>query len=530
MTSLANVLVIAPADAPGGAPRRILRALIVLTVVIVVLTGLGFGAIVDNARAVRAPSELEILAATSQLLILVAFMFSFVLAMTAAFLGSPAISADLESGVLLAIAARPIRRAEILVGKWLGLGVIVGGYAVVAGLLEIYVVNLTSGYMPPEPLVATLYLAAQALVLLSVSVLLSTRLPPIAGGAVAVVLFGLSWIAGILVNVAGFLGLDVAGQVTGGRPLPAPARWPLAGDRVRPRAAGDPAAGPEPAAIRAPPGSSRTARSTPRAVRRRASCFTWRCGPSWSCRWPSSRSGAARSEVPRAGRPPPRSAPAAVPEAGRQVVVHEADALHERVDDRRADEPEAARLQVARERLRGWRCGRDVARLGRARQPRHGTRHRASRYASNDPKPAWIVRTAWALPIVASILAAFRTMPVSAMSRALSAAPNAATRVGSKPRKAARNASRLLRIVDHDRPAWTTPGRAVRTAPGRRGPPCPIRCRGTRPSAGRAAGCPRPPTSSEGGDRSVRAARRPRPGRPGVRSGVAGSSRPECTC
>lgn len=219
MTALANVLVIARLTLLEALRRRILRALIVLTVVIVVLTGLGFGAIVDNARQ-RASPEIEILAATSQLLILVAFMFSFVLAMTAAFLGSPAISADLESGVLLAIAARPIRRAEILVGKWLGLGVIAGGYAVVAGLLEIWVVSLTSGYMPPEPLVATLYLAAQATVLLSVSVLLSTRLPPIAGGAVAVVLFGLSWITGILVNVADFLDLDpLARSLEGARYL-----------------------------------------------------------------------------------------------------------------------------------------------------------------------------------------------------------------------------------------------------------------------------------------------------------------------
>ena len=213
MNALANVLVIARLTLLEALRRRILRALIVLTVVIVVLTGLGFGALVDNARHGTRPSpEVEILAATSQLLILVSFMFSFVLVMTAAFLGSPAISADLESGVLLAIAARPIRRAEILVGKWLGLGGIVGGYAVVAGLLEIYVVNLTTGYMPPGPVIATLYLAAQAIVLLSVSVLLSTRLPPIAGGAVAVVLFGLSWIAGILVNVAGFLGLDALGK------------------------------------------------------------------------------------------------------------------------------------------------------------------------------------------------------------------------------------------------------------------------------------------------------------------------------
>ncbi|HEX7472650.1 MAG TPA: ABC transporter permease [Candidatus Limnocylindrales bacterium] len=209
MTSLANVLVIARLTLLEALRRRILRALIVLTVVIVALTAWGFSALVDNARhGVRPAPEIEILAATSQLLILVAFMFSFVLVMTAAFLGSPAISADLESGVLLAVAARPIRRAEILVGKWLGLCAIVGGYAVIAGLLEIYVVNLASGYAPPDPLIATLYLAAQATVLLTVSVLLSTRLPPIAGGAVAVVLFGLSWIAGILVNVAGFLQLD----------------------------------------------------------------------------------------------------------------------------------------------------------------------------------------------------------------------------------------------------------------------------------------------------------------------------------
>ena len=207
MTAIANVLVIARLTLLEALRRRILRALVLLTVVIVALTAWGFGVIVDNAR-LNARPDIEIMAVVSQLLILIAFMFSFVLAMTAAFLGSPAISADLESGVLLAIAARPIRRAEILVGKWLGLAAIAVGYAVVAGLLEIYAANLTSGYLPPSPLVATLFLAAQATVLLTVSVLLSTRLPPIAGGAVAVVLFGLSWIAGILVNLASFLQLD----------------------------------------------------------------------------------------------------------------------------------------------------------------------------------------------------------------------------------------------------------------------------------------------------------------------------------
>ena len=57
-------------------------------------------------------------------------MFSFVLAMTAAFLGAPAIAADLESGVAQAMLARPIRRADLVVGRWLGLAAVVVAYAV----------------------------------------------------------------------------------------------------------------------------------------------------------------------------------------------------------------------------------------------------------------------------------------------------------------------------------------------------------------------------------------------------------------
>ena len=56
--------------------------------------------------------------------------------------------------------------------------------------------------------------------------------------------------------------------------------------------------------------------------------------------------------------------------------------------------------------------------------------------------------------MVAATLARLRTMPASASSRAVSASPNAATRSGSNPANAARNASRLRRIVSHDSPDW----------------------------------------------------------------------------
>jgi ABC-type transport system involved in multi-copper enzyme maturation permease subunit len=197
--------------------RRLLWALAVLTIVVVALTGLGFNLVVDNARN-RGIQELELIVGVSQLLILVAFMFSFVLAITAAFLGAPAIANDLDSGVLLSIVARPIRRADVVLGKWLGLSAIVLGYSIASGLLEVAIVRWITGYAPPDPIVASLYLGAQAIVLLSIALLLSTRVPAIAGGAVAVVLFGMSWMTGVLASVATVLGLDdVAGTIEASR-------------------------------------------------------------------------------------------------------------------------------------------------------------------------------------------------------------------------------------------------------------------------------------------------------------------------
>jgi ABC-type transport system involved in multi-copper enzyme maturation permease subunit len=190
-----------------AARRRILWILVVLTVVSVGLTSWGTGALAGLARG-EGTNELQIRIGVSQILILAAFMFSFVLAMTAAFLAAPAIATDLETGIALALLARPIRRREYVAGRWLGLTIVVAVYAVASGLLEIAFVGLLTGHWPPAPLVAVAFLAGQAMVLLSTALLLSTRLPAVAAGAVCVVLFGLSWMAGVFAGVARVFGAD----------------------------------------------------------------------------------------------------------------------------------------------------------------------------------------------------------------------------------------------------------------------------------------------------------------------------------
>lgn len=205
MSSLESIAIVARLTLREAFRRRLLWALVGLTALIIVLTWWGFSRIAE-VSPVTGPVEML---AVSQVLVMLAFMFSFVLAMTAVFAASPAIGPEIESGLLLAILARPIRRSEVLLGRWLGLAVVLVGYAIVAGYLEVGAVGLATGYLPTDPAIAPLYLAGEALVLLTLAMVFSTRIASVAGGAIAVVAYGLAWMAGIIGGVGEAFNSDV---------------------------------------------------------------------------------------------------------------------------------------------------------------------------------------------------------------------------------------------------------------------------------------------------------------------------------
>jgi ABC-type transport system involved in multi-copper enzyme maturation permease subunit len=209
-----------------AARKKILWVLIILALAAVALTAWGVSLLVQSARD-AGTDELRLKLGISQVLILIAFMFGFVLAMTAAFLGAPAIAGDLESGIAQAMLARPLRRSSYLLGRWLGLAIVVVAYASVSGFLAIAAVSFVSDYVPPNPLIPVAYLAGQALVLLTLTVALSVRLPSIAGGSIAVVAYGIAWLAGVLghlgiaLGTTGLVGVSDLGRVL----LPTDALW-----------------------------------------------------------------------------------------------------------------------------------------------------------------------------------------------------------------------------------------------------------------------------------------------------------------
>src|SRR5438874_1627972 len=131
--------------------RRLFLVLLLLTVVVIALTTWGFSRIPSLGEGQARPiSDVQRAAVASQLLILVMFMFSFVLAFSAVFAAAPAISAEVESGTTLAMLARPITRLEYVVGKWLGLVATVLIYAIPAASIQMVLVQIVVGYSPPR--------------------------------------------------------------------------------------------------------------------------------------------------------------------------------------------------------------------------------------------------------------------------------------------------------------------------------------------------------------------------------------------
>jgi ABC-type transport system involved in multi-copper enzyme maturation permease subunit len=196
------VLVIARLTIQETSRRRLILALIILTLIVVGFSAWGFNKITTVTRGdgtVLPPEQVALI--TSQLLIVVTFMYSGVLALSAAVVAGPLISSEVESGLLLSMLARPLRRSEVVIGKWLGLAVLIAIYAAGSALLELAAVDWATGYLPPHPIQLMLYVGAEGLVLLSLGLVLSTRLSGITGGVIALVAWLMGWIAGVVGDV-----------------------------------------------------------------------------------------------------------------------------------------------------------------------------------------------------------------------------------------------------------------------------------------------------------------------------------------
>jgi Cu-processing system permease protein len=204
---MANILTIAHLTLFEARRRRIVVAATICgTLFLVLFTVAMF--FVD--RAMRTESLLEQRATLVIFSMFGLFAVNFLTVLFAILLPIDALSGEIDSGVIQTIAAKPVGRAAIVLGKWLGHAAIVFGYLIALSLGVVLAMRVGTGYVVPNLLVVLPLMMLEAALLISVSIAGGTRLSTVTNGVVGVGFYGLAFIGGWIEQIGAFASVDSA--------------------------------------------------------------------------------------------------------------------------------------------------------------------------------------------------------------------------------------------------------------------------------------------------------------------------------
>jgi Cu-processing system permease protein len=164
------------------------------------------------------------------------FAANFLSVLFAVLLPVDTLSGEIDSGVIQTVASKPIRRADIVIGKWLGHAVIVMGYVLLLVLGVALVVRLVAGPNAVQPIQALPLMFLEIVLLMTVSIAGGTRLSTVTNGVAALGFYGIAFVGGWIEQIGGFAGSQAAKTVGIVASLisPADAIWRLASYQIQP--------------------------------------------------------------------------------------------------------------------------------------------------------------------------------------------------------------------------------------------------------------------------------------------------------
>jgi len=200
--------------------RRIMLAGLVLGIAFVILFSIGthfiFGAIANDTAA-NMPSQMaaDILKAesTNTFMMMGLYAATFLSIAMAALLGADTLAGEINSGTIQTIATKPIRRADVVLGKWLGFAGLLGLYVLLLCGGIVLSTFLQSGYIPQNLLIGLGLIYMESILIMTITLMLSSAFPALATGGIVFGLYGLAFVGGWVEQFGGLLQNDTAIKV-----------------------------------------------------------------------------------------------------------------------------------------------------------------------------------------------------------------------------------------------------------------------------------------------------------------------------
>ena len=179
----------------------------------IVLTGLALGLIfltvftigfrmvyINGLNGVDRPNEMLsrmiVTEATNMLLLAGLYAVTFLSAAMGALLGADTLSGEINSGTIQTIVTKPVRRSDVVLGKWLGFAILLGLYSLLMSGGTVLSIWTQSGYVPPNVLKGLSLIYLESVLIMTLSLFCSSFMSGLATGGVVFGLYGLAFIGG----------------------------------------------------------------------------------------------------------------------------------------------------------------------------------------------------------------------------------------------------------------------------------------------------------------------------------------------
>jgi ABC-type transport system involved in multi-copper enzyme maturation permease subunit len=177
--------------------RWVVWVALLLGLLFLLVYSIGFNEI--NKDVQRSVSDLPTLQRSEMynfLLMAGLYAVNFLTVMMAVLTSVDTLSGEIASGTIHTLVSKPLRRGEIMLGKWLGFAAMLLMYLLLMGGGVMAIVYALAGYTAPHALTGLGLMAFNVLLLLSVSFMGGASLSTLTNGVLVFGLYGVAFIGG----------------------------------------------------------------------------------------------------------------------------------------------------------------------------------------------------------------------------------------------------------------------------------------------------------------------------------------------
>jgi ABC-type transport system involved in multi-copper enzyme maturation permease subunit len=176
--------------------RRILWVALLMGMAFLLLFAIGFHYIFSFGVEESLGASAEIELAASLLLIAGLNVVNVLVTLMAVLISVTAVSGEIDSHTIETLVSKPVRRWEVILGKWLAFALLLSIYVLFLAGGLILIVYVRAGFAPQNIPFGLALITLQALIILSVTIAGGTRLSTLANGVLAFTLYGIAFLGG----------------------------------------------------------------------------------------------------------------------------------------------------------------------------------------------------------------------------------------------------------------------------------------------------------------------------------------------